>query len=76
MLLTTTPSIEGQQVREYLGIVTGEAIVGANILKDIMAAVRDVWGDVPAPMRTRSAPHARMPSVRWLSSRRAWARTP
>jgi uncharacterized protein YbjQ (UPF0145 family) len=44
MLLTTTPSIEGRPAREYLGIVTGEAIVGANILKDIMAAVRDVVG--------------------------------
>ncbi len=44
MLLTTTPSIEGQPIRDYLGIVTGEAIVGANILKDIMAAVRDVVG--------------------------------
>ena len=44
MLLTTTPAIEGKSVREYRGIVTGEAIVGANILKDIMAAVRDVVG--------------------------------
>jgi uncharacterized protein YbjQ (UPF0145 family) len=44
MLLTTTPSIEGQPIGDYLGIVTGEAIVGANILKDIMAAVRDVVG--------------------------------
>ncbi len=44
MLLTTTPTIEGKQVREYLGIVTGEAIIGANIFKDVMAAVRDVVG--------------------------------
>ena len=44
MLLTTTPSIERKSAREYLGIVTGEAIIGANILKDIMAAVRDVVG--------------------------------
>ena len=44
MLLTTTPSIEGKSAWEYLGIVTGEAIIGANILKDIMAAVRDVVG--------------------------------
>ena len=44
ILLTTTPSIEGKSAREYLGIVTGEAIIGANILKDIMAAVRDVVG--------------------------------
>ncbi len=44
MLLTTTPSIEGQPIGDYVGIVTGEAIIGANILKDIMAAVRDVVG--------------------------------
>ena len=44
MLLTTTPTIEGKPVRDYRGIVTGEAIMGANILKDIMAAVRDVVG--------------------------------
>ena len=44
MLLTTTPLIEGRPAREYLGIVTGEAIIGANIFKDIMASVRDVVG--------------------------------
>ena len=44
MFLTTTPSIEGKPIRDYMGIVTGEAIMGANILKDIMAAVRDVVG--------------------------------
>jgi uncharacterized protein YbjQ (UPF0145 family) len=44
MILTTTPTVEGKPAREYLGIVTGEAIVGANIFKDIMAAVRDVVG--------------------------------
>ena len=44
MIITTTPTVEGQPVQEYLGIVTGEAIIGANILKDIFAAVRDVVG--------------------------------
>lgn len=44
MIVTTTPSIEGQPVNEYLGVVTGEAIIGANILKDIFATVRDVVG--------------------------------
>ena len=43
MLLTTTPSIEGKSAREYLGIVTGEAIIGANILKDIMAALTGTY---------------------------------
>ena len=44
MFLTTTPSIEGKPILDYMGIVTGEAIIGANIVKDILAAVRDVVG--------------------------------
>src|SRR5258707_226895 len=44
MILTTTPSIEGKSIREYRGIVTGEAILGANIFRDLMATVRDVIG--------------------------------
>ena len=44
MIITTTPTVEGRPVQEYLGVVTGEAIIGANILKDIFAAVRDVVG--------------------------------
>ncbi len=44
MILTTTPSIEGQTIREYKGIVTGEAIVGANIFKDFLAGIRDIVG--------------------------------
>ncbi|QNN65110.1 heavy metal-binding domain-containing protein [Sphingomonas rhizophila] len=44
MILTTTSTIEGRQVRTYLGIVTGEVIVGANIFSDIFASVRDIVG--------------------------------
>ncbi len=44
MILTTTPTIEGRPVKTYMGIVTGEAIVGANIFKDIFASIRDVVG--------------------------------
>jgi len=44
MITTTTPSIEGRPVREYMGIVTGEAILGANIFKDFGASIRDVVG--------------------------------
>jgi uncharacterized protein YbjQ (UPF0145 family) len=44
MILTTTPTIEGQPIRDYKGIVTGEVIVGANIFKDLFASVRDVVG--------------------------------
>ena len=44
MIVTTTPAVDGRPIQEYLGVVTGEAIIGANILKDILAAVRDVVG--------------------------------
>ncbi len=44
MILTTTPSIEGRSIREYKGIVTGEAILGANVFKDIFAGIRDLVG--------------------------------
>ena len=44
MLLTTTPTIEGQPIREYIGIVTSEAIIGANIVKDLFAGIRDIVG--------------------------------
>ncbi len=44
MIITTTSSIEGKPAREYLGIVTGEVIVGANIFKDLFAGIRDIVG--------------------------------
>jgi len=43
MLLTTTSTVEGKQV-EYLGVVSGEAILGANIFKDFFAGIRDIVG--------------------------------
>lgn len=44
MLLTTTPNVDGKDVSQYHGIVTGEAILGANIFRDVFARVRDVVG--------------------------------
>ena len=44
MTLTTTPSIEGRKVKKYHGIVSGEAILGANIFRDILAGIRDIVG--------------------------------
>ena len=44
MILTTTPGIEGRAIAEYLGVVTGEAILGANIFRDLFAGVRDIVG--------------------------------
>jgi uncharacterized protein YbjQ (UPF0145 family) len=44
MILSTTPSLEGKKVTSYLGLVSGEAIIGANIVKDFFAGVRDIVG--------------------------------
>ena len=44
MLLTTTSTVEGRPVNRYLGVVTGEAIIGANIFRDLFAGVRDIVG--------------------------------
>lgn len=44
MILTTTPSIEGKKIVNYLGIVTSEAVVGANIVRDLFASIRDIVG--------------------------------
>lgn len=44
MIVTTTNIVQGQTVDAYLGVVTGEAILGANIMKDLFAGVRDLVG--------------------------------
>ncbi len=44
MLVTTTPTIEGQTIKQYLGIVCGEAILGANIVRDLFASIADIVG--------------------------------
>lgn len=44
MLVTTTPAIEGKPIGKYLGLVSGEAILGANLFKDLFATIRDIVG--------------------------------
>lgn len=44
MIITTTPNIEGRTITEYLGLVTGEAIMGANVVRDIFASITDIVG--------------------------------
>lgn len=44
MMLATTPTLEGRTITDYRGVVTGEAIVGANIFKDFFAGIRDIVG--------------------------------
>ncbi|MEQ8604994.1 MAG: heavy metal-binding domain-containing protein [Marivibrio sp.] len=44
MLITTTDGVEGRQILEYKGIVSGEAILGANVFRDFFAGIRDIVG--------------------------------
>ena len=44
MITTTTPSIQGREIAEYVGIVTGEAILGAHIGRDFLAGITDIVG--------------------------------
>lgn len=44
IIVTTTPTIEGRPIQDYLGIVTGEVIVGANLFRDFFANIRDIVG--------------------------------
>jgi uncharacterized protein YbjQ (UPF0145 family) len=44
MIVSTTPSLEGKRIVKYLGLVSGEAILGANLFKDLFAGIRDIVG--------------------------------
>lgn|SRR5512139_1236254 len=44
MIVTTTPTIEGKRITRYCGVVAGEAILGANLFKDLFAGIRDLVG--------------------------------
>lgn len=44
MITTTTTTVEGRPVQEYLGVVAAETIVGANVIRDMLAGLRDIFG--------------------------------
>lgn len=52
MIVSTTSSLDGKPIRNYLGLVTGEAILGANIFRDLFAGIRDVVGGRSAAYET------------------------
>lgn len=70
MLMTTTPSIEGRKITKYCGIMTGEAILGANVFKDLFAGIRDIVGGRSATYE-RELQRARDISLRELEERAA-----
>jgi len=68
MILTTTHAVEGRPVSRYLGVVTGEAIIGANVVRDIFATVRDIVGGRSATYE-RALSEARETAMREMQER-------
>ena len=68
MQLTTTPGIDGKRITKYCGVVAGEAILGANLFKDIFAGIRDLVGGRSATYE-RELQHAREIALRELEQR-------
>jgi uncharacterized protein YbjQ (UPF0145 family) len=68
MLIVTTPTLEGRRVTRYLGIVTGEAILGANIFKDLFAGIRDIVGGRSAAYE-KELTHAREIAMQEMTER-------
>ncbi len=61
MQFSTTPTLEGQTIVEYCGVVTGEAILGANIFRDFFAGIRDIVGGRSGRMKKNCVKHGRSP---------------
>lgn len=76
MIVTTTHSVEGRHVRDYKGVVAGEAILGAHVFRDLFAGIRDIVGGVRALTKNRSARRATSPSANLRKRLRGSAPTP
>lgn len=68
MIVTTTPSVEGRRIASYQGIVVGEAILGANVFRDIFAGITDIIGGRSGAYE-QSLGQARATALRELEAR-------
>jgi uncharacterized protein YbjQ (UPF0145 family) len=68
MIMSTTSTLDGRPVNKYLGVVTGEAIIGANVFRDLFAAVRDIVGGRSATYE-RALAEARETAMTEMSER-------
>ena len=68
MLMSTTSVVDGRPVSRYLGVVTGEAIIGANVFRDMFAAVRDIVGGRSATYE-RALAEARETAMKEMQAR-------
>ncbi len=75
MIVTTTHDVQGRRIQEYHGLVTGEAILGANVFRDFFASIRDVVA-APAPMSAFLRTHETVRSRTWSRRPARVVRTP
>ncbi len=69
------PTLEGQTIVEYCGVVTGEAILGANIFRDFFAGIRDIVGGRSGHTKKSCAKRAKLLLKSWASRPRRWVPT-
>ena len=67
MIVTTTPNIEGKRIVRYCGVIAGEAILGANIFKDLFAGIRDIVGGRSGTYERELGKLRTSPAI-WVSS--------
>lgn len=67
MQFSTTPNLEGHAIVEYCGVVTGEAILGANIFRDFFAGIRDIVGGRSGSYEKSCAKRGKSPFASWKS---------
>lgn len=76
MQFSTTPTLEGQPITEYCGVVTGEAILGANIFRDFFAGIRDIVGGRSGAYEKSCVKPGKSPLKSWVNRPRHWGRMP
>ena len=74
MQFSTTPTLEGQPITEYCGVVTGEAILGANIFRDFFAGIRDIVGGRSGAYEKELRKAREIAFGSWASRPKRWAR--
>lgn len=72
MQFSTTPTLEGQSIVEYCGVVTGEAILGANIFRDFSLAFAILSAVAPARMKKSCVKRVKLLSVSWANRPKRW----
>lgn len=72
MQFSTTPTLEGQSIVEYCGVVTGEAILGANIFRDFFAGIRDIVGGRSGAYEKSCVKRVKLLFRSWANRRKRW----